>query len=252
MKKIAFVGSGPGDPELLTLKAQRYLAQADVCIYAGSLVADVILAHLPATCEKHDSATLNLGETTLLLQKGIEENKNVVRLHSGEPALYGAIGEQIAELQKLGIDYEVIPGISSFQAAAAALRVELTCPEVSQTVVLTRSPGRTPMPGEENWAEQFNKHTTYCLFLSVHQFDKLAPQIAEKMGWDCPMAVVYHASRPDQKVLQGTIAEIKEILINEPIKKTAQILIGWALKGEAPRPSRLYAAEFAHEYRDAK
>lgn len=249
--KVYFVGSGPGDPELLTIKAQRLLQQAKICVHAGSLVDPKILDMLPIDCELYDSAGMNLTETTQVMVSAKERNLDVVRLHSGEPSLYGAIGEQIQLLQEYQIEYEVVPGISSFQAAAAALKVELTCPEVSQTVVLTRSPGRTPLPGAEQWAEQFERHNTYCLFLSVHQLDKLAPQMALKMGKDCPAAVVYHASRPDQQVLRGTLDNIADLVQKAEIHKTAQILVGWALNGHFPRPSRLYAAEFAHEYRSA-
>ncbi|HSQ41610.1 MAG TPA: precorrin-4 C(11)-methyltransferase [Fibrobacteraceae bacterium] len=248
---IYFVGAGPGDPELLTLKAARLLRQAQVCVYAGSLVAAEILRELPADCIRHDSAELHLEQIVAILRDAHAQGKNAVRLHSGEPALYGAIAEQMRSLDAQKIPYTQVPGISSFQAAAAALQVELTVPEVAQTVVLTRSPGRTPMPGEETWAQIFRPDATYCLFLSVDQIAKLVPQIAERMGFDCPCAVVYHASRPDQQIFQGTLENIAAQVEAAGIRSTAQILIGRALSKRLPASSRLYAQDFSHGFRAA-
>lgn len=247
---VYFVGSGPGDPELLTRKALRLLQSAPICIFAGSLVDPQLLGELPAHCEKHDSAKLNLDEIIGIIQDAHTRNIDVIRLHSGEPAIYGAIGEQMRRLDPLGIPYEVVPGISSFQAAAASLQLELTCPEVSQTVILTRSPGRTPMPGEDHWIEQFHPYATYCLFLSVDKLSMLSLLIAERMGPDCPCAVVFHASRPDQKIIRGTLENIATQV--EGIQSTAQIIIGYAMDPPILKESKLYDHAFTHGFREAK
>ena len=249
---VYFVGSGPGDPELLTLKALRLLRQAQVCIHAGSLVDPELLKELPDDCELHDSARMSLDEIITVMKEAHARGLDVIRLHSGEPSIYGAIGEQMAVLDKLGIDYEQVPGISSFQAAAAALKVELTAPEISQTVVLTRSPGRTPLPGEENWLDTFHPHATYCLFLSVDKLQILSTQIAARMGEQCPCAVVFHASRPSQIILRGTLLDIGAKVQAQGIRHTAQVLIGYALGKDLKAVSRLYAPEFGHEFRDAR
>lgn len=250
--KVYFVGSGPGDPELLTRKALRLLQSASICIYAGSLVDPELLKELPNHCQLHNSAGMDLDQTTQVMVDAQKAGLDVIRLHSGEPAIYGAIGEQMQKLHTHNIDYEVVPGISSFQAAAAALKKELTCPEVSQTVVLTRSPGRTPMPGEDQWLNNFHKHATYCLFLSVDKLKYLASEIALHMGFDCPCAIVYHASRPDQKILKGTLSNIVEQLSNTDIKSTAQVIIGYALNPPEQLESKLYDTKFTHGFREGK
>ena len=249
--KVIFVGAGPGDPELLTIKAERLLRGCAVCIYAGSLVSPAVLALLPPTAERHDSATLTLEEIIALCRDAQARGLDVVRLHTGEPALYGAIREQMRELDRLGIAYEVVPGISSFQAAAAALCAELTAPEVSQTVILTRTAGRTPMPGEQDLRALAATRSTLCIFLSVHKLEEVAATLAEFYGPACPAAVVFHASWPDQLVIEGTLADLAEKVATAGIRKTAMILVGHALarKGAA---SKLYDAAFTHEYREGK
>lgn len=248
---VYFVGSGPGDPELLTRKALRILQSAAICIHAGSLVDPEILKELPVNCVLHDSSGMTLDEIIDVMVNAYHKRTDVVRLHSGEPALYGAIGEQMRRLDLLNVPYQVIPGISSFQAAAASLCLELTCPEISQTVVLTRSPGRTPMPGEEHWLEQFHRYATYCIFLSVDKLALLAGSIAEKMGVDCPCAVVYHASRPDQIILRGTLQTIGQQVQQAGIRSTAQIIIGYALNtAPASAESKLYDRNFHHGFRE--
>ena len=169
--KVYFVGAGPGDPELLTVKARRLLEHARLCIYAGSLINPQIVELLPSAAQRYDSAGMDLQQIIALVQRAQQQNVDVMRLHTGEPAIYGAIGEQMDALDRLGIDYEVVPGISAFQAAAATLQVELTAPEVAQTVILTRTPGRTPMPPAEDLARLAQSRATLCLFLST---DKVA------------------------------------------------------------------------------
>jgi precorrin-4/cobalt-precorrin-4 C11-methyltransferase len=247
--KIYFVGAGPGDPELLTVKARRLLASARLCIYAGSLVNPDLLKLLPADAQRHDSASMNLDEIVGLFENAHHEGVDVVRLHTGEPSIYGAIGEQMDALDRLGIEYEVVPGISSFQAAAAALRVELTAPEIAQTVILTRTPGRTPMPPSEDLAGLARSRATLCIFLSTDRIAELTGMLAEHYGQDCPAALVYHASWPDERILRGTLADIAGRVQAEGIQRTAIFLVGHALARPAAVTSKLYDKSFAHGYR---
>jgi precorrin-4/cobalt-precorrin-4 C11-methyltransferase len=246
--KVIFVGAGPGDPELLTVKALRLLQTCRCCIYAGSLVSPQVLAEIPADAERHDSAEMTLPQVLEVYRRANKQNMDVVRLHSGDPSIYGAINEQIRELDDLGIDYEVVPGVSSFQAAAAALKTELTSPEVSQTIILTRCAGRTPLPADQELDRLARAHATLCVFLSIDRIAELAQTLAPHYGSDCPVAIVYRASWPDQKIVRGSLADIAAKTAAENIHRTAMIIVGRALvPGEMV--SRLYAAEFSHGYR---
>ena len=246
--KVFFVGAGPGDPELLTIKAERLLRNCRCCIYAGSLVSPQVMALLPASAAKHDSASLTLEQTIEICRQAQAQNVDVVRLHSGDPSIYGAIREQMNGLDKLGIAYEVVPGVSSFQAAAAALKTELTAPEVSQTIILSRTSGRTPLPAEQELERLAQTRATLCLFLSVQKMDELARLLARHYGDDCPIAVVYHASWPDQKTIRGMLADIAAKVAEERISKTAMIIVGRALSRDIP-VSKLYNASFSHGHR---
>lgn len=247
--RVYFVGAGPGDPELLTVKAQRLISQARVCIYAGSLVNPEVLRGLPADAERYDSAGMNLDQIVQVFATARDRQRDVVRLHTGDPSLYGAIGEQMAALDRLGIAYEVVPGVSSFQAAAATLRVELTAPEIAQTVILTRTPGRTPMPPAEDLSRLAESRATLCLFLSTDRIAELTDRLAGFYGADCPAALVYHASWPDEQVVRGTLADIGQRIRAAGITRTAIFLVGRALAGCAPHVSRLYDKAFGHGYR---
>lgn len=245
---VHFVGAGPGDPDLLTVKAARLLATCRCCIHAGSLVSPEVLALLPAEAEKHDSAAMTLEQTTAVCRAARERGADVVRLHSGDPSIYGAIREQMNELDKLGIAYDVVPGVSSFQAAAAALKTELTAPELAQTIILTRAAGRTPLPPEQELDRLARSRATLCLFLSVGRLDDLAGALAPHYGPDCPAAVVYRASWPDQLVLRGTLSDIAAQASAAGVTRTAMIIVGRALARDLP-VSRLYDAGFSHGYR---
>jgi precorrin-4/cobalt-precorrin-4 C11-methyltransferase len=249
--KVYFIGAGPGDPELLTLKAQRLLSTCPICIYAGSLINPAVLEHLPAGAERHDSASLSLEEMVALFENAKERDLDVARLHSGDPSIYGAIREQMNELDGLGIEYEVIPGVSSFQAAAAALCTELTAPEISQTIILTRTAGRTPMPEDQDLLKLAESRATLCIFLSAHKIAEVAATLAGPYGSQCPAAVVFHASWPDQLVLRGTLADIGAQAEAAGISKTAMIVVGQALSRDIPA-SKLYDATFGHEFRQAR
>jgi precorrin-4/cobalt-precorrin-4 C11-methyltransferase len=244
--KVYFVGAGPGGPDLLTLKAESLLRHCRVCIYAGSLVNPAIIDLLPAEAEKHDSAGLTHLQVINLIVDAEKRGLDVVRLHSGDPSIYSAIGEQIAELERRGIVCEVIPGVSAFQAAAAALRWELTVPDVTQSIVLTRTPGRTPMPERESLDRFASTGATLCLFLSTHAIESYAHALGANYGEDCPAALVYHASWPDELVIQGTLADIAEKVKAAGVTKTAMFIVRPKTGGAR---SRLYDPDFKHGYR---
>lgn len=247
--RVYFVGAGPGDPELLTVKAQRLLKDCRFCIYAGSLVSPAVLELLPVQAERYDSAALDLDQIVELFTAARTRGLDVVRLHTGEPALFGAIGEQMDALDALGIDYEVVPGVSSFQAAAAELRVELTAPDIAQTVILTRVAGRTPVPEPQSIQRLAASQATLCLFLSVDKIDEIVATLAPHYGEDCPAAVVFRASWPDQNVVRGTIGDIAARVREQGISRTAMVLVGHALQRPLPHASRLYDPQFTHGYR---
>jgi precorrin-4/cobalt-precorrin-4 C11-methyltransferase len=248
---VHFVGAGPGDPELLTRKAERLLTTCRICIYAGSLVSPGVLSLISAEAEKHDSASMSHDEVITVCKEARDRGIDVVRLHSGDPSIYGATREQMNSLDELGIAYDVCPGVSSFQAAAAALCTELTAPEVSQTIILTRTSGRTPLPAEQELDRIARTHATLCIFLSIGKIREVADSLAVHYGADCPAAVVYRASWPDQKIIRGTLADIAEKTEPEGIRVTAMIVVGRALARAIPA-SKLYDATFTHGFRKGK
>ncbi|PLX49090.1 MAG: precorrin-4 C(11)-methyltransferase [Desulfobulbaceae bacterium] len=245
---IYFVGAGPGDPELLTIKGRRLLDEADVIVHAGSLVNPQLLADLRA--QLHNSATLNLDETTALLVEGYRTGKKVVRLHTGDPAIFGAIKEQMLRLDAENIPYQVVPGVSSATAAAAALKAELTLPEISQTVIITRQAGRTPVPDKEKLALLAGHQATMMIFLSVGMIDTVVAELMQG-GYPkhTPIAVVEKASWPDERTVRGTLATIGRQVKEAGITKTAMIVVGEVLAGRLESESRLYAKGFSHGYR---
>ncbi len=249
--KIYFVGAGPGDPELTTVKAKGLLEKAQLCIYAGSLVNPRVLDYLPEACRRVDSAGITLDETIALFKEAKQAGIDVIRLHSGDPSIYGAIGEQIRALAELEIDFEIVPGVSSFQASAAALGVELTVSDGSQTIILTRTKGRTPMPEEQDLKHLAQTKSTLCLFLSIHKLKESATILATHYGEDCPVAVVYRASWPDQQIIRGTLLSIAQAVKDAGITRTAMIIVGDSLR-DTTAVSKLYAATFTHGYRKGK
>jgi precorrin-4/cobalt-precorrin-4 C11-methyltransferase len=250
MSKVYFIGAGPGDPDLMTIKAASLIAEADVVIYAGSLVNPDVLKFARPDAALHDSKEMELSEIIATMKEYVSQGKAVARVHTGEPSLYGAIAEQMAELDKAGIDYEVVPGVSSAFAAAAALKCELTLPEVNQTVIFTRLEGRTGVPKEESLASLSKHRSTMVIFLSVGEIEKVAAELREGYPGDTPAAVVYKASWPEQKIIRGTLADIAGKVKEENIRKTALILVGKALDRSAiEKYSKLYDKNFSHEYR---
>jgi len=249
MNKVHIVGAGPGDPELITVKGQRLLQEADVIIYAGSLVNPALLDYAKAQCKIYNSASMTLQDVVGVVKNAVADDLQVVRLHTGDPAIYGAIQEQMDEFKKLSIDYEVVPGVSSFLASAAALKQEYTLPEISQTVIITRNAGRTPVPEKENLKSLAAHNATMCIFLSVHMLDDVVKElIAGGYKEDTPIAIVQKASWPEQKIVRGRLNDIVEKVGKEDITRTAMIVVGECLDTDYAL-SRLYAPEFTHMYR---
>ena len=249
--QVFFVGAGPGDPELITVKGQRLLREADVIIYAGSLVNPEILSWARADTVVHNSAGMTLDEVIAVTADAVSQGKKVVRLHTGDPSIYGAIQEQMDRLDKLNISYQVVPGVSSFLAAAAALKQEYTLPDVSQTVIITRLEGRTPVPTKEKLALLASHQATMCIFLSVHLLDGVVKELLDG-GYTLatPVAVVQKASWPDERIYQGTLGTIADTIRTAGIDRTAMIVVGECLNNEYSL-SRLYAPEFGHMFREA-
>lgn len=249
--QVFIVGAGPGDPELITVKGQRLLKKADVIIYAGSLVNPAILNVAKAGAEIFNSASMTLPEVIEKIEEAVQNGKIVVRLHTGDPAIYGAIQEQMDELKKRKIAFEVVPGVSSFLATAAALRQEYTLPDISQTVIVTRNEGRTPVPKRESLRSLAAHHATMCIFLSVHMLSDVVKELlAGGYEPETPIAIVHKASWPEQKIVRATLETIADKVKEEQITRTAMIVVGWCL-GADYSLSRLYAPEFSHMFRQA-
>ena len=205
MAMVNIVGAGPGDPELITVKGKRLLEEADVIIYAGSLVPKALLGYAKEGCEIHNSASMSLPEVLEVIEKSVAADKKVVRLHTGDPAIYGAIQEQMDALNKKGIEYQVVPGVSSFLATAAALKQEYTLPGVTQTVIITRNEGRTPVPEREKLRSLAAHKATMCIFLSISMLGDVVKELIEG-GYEptTPIAIVQRASWPEQRIFRGT------------------------------------------------
>ncbi len=247
---VYFVGAGPGDPELITLKGRRLLDEADAVIYAGSLVNPALLKGIKA--EVFDSAMMNLDEIIDVMAGAIKKGKTAVRLHTGDTSFYSAISEQIERLRELNIDCEVVPGVSSAMAGAAVLKQELTIPEISQTVIFTRMEGRTPVPDSERLGELAKHRSTMVVFLSVGMIERVREELLQGYDEETPFAVVEKASWPEQKVVRGRLKEIVEVVKESGIEKTALIYIGDSLRaseGPLGKESKLYHKDFTHGYR---
>jgi precorrin-4 C11-methyltransferase len=247
--KVIIAGAGPGAADLITLRAVEALKNADLVIYAGSLVNPDLLNYVRDTVKRLNSATMSLDEVIAAMKQAVGNGMNVVRLHTGDPAMYGAISEQMNELDLLGIEYEVIPGVSSVFAAAAALNSELTMPGITQTAILTRRAGRTPVPEQEEIVKLANNNASVAVFLSVADMQGLADDfIAAGRPTETPVAVVYRASWPNQKIVRGTLADIAAKVKASGIKRQAMIIVGAALNRGGEK-SLLYDHSFAHGYR---
>lgn len=246
--KVYFIGAGPGDAEMITVKGARLIGECPVVIYAGSLVSRDILKYASDGAEIFDSASMNLDEIIEVIINAKSEGKSVARIHTGDPSLYGASGEQMRELDKLGIEYETIAGVTSMAASAAALNLELTMPEVSQTVIITRTPGRTPMP--EDIRNIAKVGGTIAFFLSAGQGKYITDSLTE-CGWspETPVKLVYRATWEDQKTASCTLKDLEKTLNDNGMTKHTMILAGKALGGTPEQSSKLYDKGFSHEYR---
>ncbi len=247
--KVYFIGAGPGDPELITVKGKKIIESSGYCIYAGSLVNKDILKYCCENTKIYDSASMNLDEIISIMEEAKELNVDVARVHTGDPSIYGAIQEQMSELDKRGIDYEVIPGVSSFLAAASALKQELTLPGVSQTIIITRIEGRTPVPETERLDKLAKTKATLCIFLSIKELNKVVNLLKPVYGTDCPVAIVYKASWKDEKVIISNLNDVVDATVQNGIKKTAIIIVGNVLSREFEY-SKLYDKHFKHSHRD--
>ncbi len=250
MSKVYFVGAGPGDPELITVKGRRLLDRAQVVIYAGSLVNPELLAGIDA--EIHDSAGLTLEEVIAIVKAAVAENKMVVRLHTGDVSFYSAITEQIDRLNALDIPWEVVPGVSSASAGAASLGQELTIPEISQTVIFTRCEGRTPVPAAEALGSLAQHRATMVIFLSVGMIAKVREELLAGYAPDTPVAVIEKASWPEQRIIRGLLKDLEHLVNEAGISRTALIYVGDALLASERalgKKSRLYDQAFRHGYR---
>ncbi|MDG3442640.1 precorrin-4 C(11)-methyltransferase [Nitrospirillum amazonense] len=247
---VHFIGAGPGAPDLLTLRGRDLIARCPVCLYAGSLVPAAVLAHAPADARIVDTAPLSLAEIVAEFQAAQAAGQDVARLHSGDLSVYSALGEQLRALKDLGIPYTITPGVPAFAAAAAVLGRELTLPEVSQTLVITRTGGRaSAMPANETLEVLGQSAATLAIHLSIHVIDDVVARLTPLYGADCPAAVVYRASWPEERVLRGTLADIGAQVAANPIERTALILVGKTLGTEDFRASALYDAGYQRRYR---
>ena len=249
--QVYIVGAGAGDPELITVKGQKLLQKADVIIYAGSLVNPALLGFAKEGAEIHDSASMTLPEVIETIEKAVTKDLMVVRLHTGDPSIYGAIQEQMDALKKKGIDFEVVPGVSSFLATAAALKQEYTLPGISQTVIITRNEGRTPVPEREKLRSLAAHQATMCIFLSITMLADVVKELIEG-GYapSTPIAIVQRASWPEQKIVRATLETIVAEIADKGIDRTAMIVVSRCL-GADYELSRLYAPEFSHMFREA-
>jgi precorrin-4/cobalt-precorrin-4 C11-methyltransferase len=249
---VLFVGAGPGDPELITVKGQKALMEADLVIYAGSLVPEALLQWTRSDIRTLSSASMHLEEIVAEIQSAHADGQRVVRLHTGDPSLYGAIYEQMSALGKQGIPYKVIPGVTAAFAAAATLGIEYTLPEVSQTLILTRMAGRTPVPEKENLASLARHQASMAIYLSMSAIDEVSKILCEAYGEDSPCAVVYRASQPEEKTILTPLKELAARVAAEKITKTALIIVGKALSvnpDDIRYKSKLYDKNFKHECR---
>ncbi len=249
---ITFVGAGPGAEDLITVRGQNLLKEADLVIYAGSLVNPGLLSLCRKECRVYNSAEMTLEEVMEVMLDGEKKGQKIVRLHTGDPCIYGAIREQMDELDRHGISYEVCPGVSSFCGAAAALNAEYTLPGVSQSVVITRMAGRTPVPERESIASFAAHHATMVIFLSTGMLKELSAELI-RGGYEpsAPASIVYKATWPEEKVLRCTVEKLAETAEAAGVKKTALIIVGEVLEGEYER-SKLYDPSFTTEFRKGK
>lgn len=249
---IHIVGAGCGAPDLITLRGKQYLEEADVIIYAGSLVNPALLAFAKKDCAVYDSAKMTLEEVLTVIESAEKEGKTTVRLHTGDPSLYGAIGEQMRAFDTCGFAYDITPGVSAFSGAAASLRAEYTLPDVTQTLIITRMVGKTAVPEKERLRKLASHGTSLALYLSTGLLKEVTEELlAAGLAENTPAAIVYKATWEEEKICRCTVAALEQTARENNIQKTALIVLGDFLKSDFSR-SRLYAPDFETEYRKVK
>jgi precorrin-4/cobalt-precorrin-4 C11-methyltransferase len=248
---VHFIGAGPGAPDLITVRGRDLVARCPVCLYAGSLVPRELLAHCPDGARILDTAPMSLDEIIAEFVRATEAGEHVARLHSGDLSIWSAFGEQARRLDELGIAYTVTPGVPAFAAAAAALRKELTVPELAQSLVLTRTQGRaSAMPETESLRILAAARTTMAVHLSIHAIESVVAELLPAYGPDCPVAIVYRASWPDERILRGTLASIAELVASARLERSALILVGPALGNGDFAESALYSPGYRRRFRE--
>lgn len=250
--RVYIIGAGPGDPKLLTVRALELIQSCPIILYTGSLVPRDVLAAARPDATVLDSASMHLDEIMAIITQARDRGEDVARVHTGDPLLFGSTAEQMRRMRAAGIEYEIVPGVSSFTAAAAALGRELTLPEVSQTVILSRAEGRTPMPDGERLGALAEHGATLVLFLSITLLAKAARELSPAYGEDCPVAVVHKASCPAQQIILGTLADIASKVKAAGIFSQSIIIVGAVLTSEDFADSRLYDPDFTHRYRQGR
>lgn len=249
--KVYFIGAGPGDPELITVRGLRLIERCRVCLYAGSLVPEAVVAAAPPDAHVIDTAALTLDDILAEIESARDRNEDVARVHSGDPSLYGAVAEQIRRLKALGIDYEIVPGVSAYAAAAASLGIELTVPEVTQTLILTRTAMKSSaMPAGEELTSLGRTGATLAIHLSIRNLRQIERDLVPYYGADCPVIVAYRVGWPDEAYIHGTLADIRKKVQAEKITRTALIFVGPGLaQTDDFRDSALYDAAHTHVLR---
>jgi precorrin-4/cobalt-precorrin-4 C11-methyltransferase len=249
---VYFIGAGPGAPDLITLRGQRLIERCPVCLYAGSLVPAEIVAAAPAGALVRDTAPMHLDEIIAAIEVAHAAGKDVARVHSGDPSIYGAVAEQMRRLDPLGIPYEVVPGVPAFAGAAARLMTELTLPGISQTIILTRTTGKaSPMPESERLEVLGQSKATLAIHLSIRNLAYVEEALTPHYGSDCPVVIVYRATWPDEEVIFTTLGEMRARVREEKITRTALVFVGRVFDAAHFRDSRLYDQSFAHVLRNA-
>jgi precorrin-4/cobalt-precorrin-4 C11-methyltransferase len=250
---VHFIGAGPGAADLITLRGRDLIAACPVCLYAGSLVPEEVVAFASADARVIDTAPMNLDEIMAEIEAAHARNQDVARVHSGDPSIYGAIGEQIRRLKELGIEYDITPGVPAFAASAAILGVELTLPDISQTVILTRTAMKSSaMPSGEELEVLGKSGATLAIHLSVRNLRTVCRDLIPNYGEDCPVAVIYRATWPDQQIIRGTLADIREKVRAAKLTRTALVLVGQVLDTDDATDSRLYAPDHRHILRHGR
>jgi precorrin-4/cobalt-precorrin-4 C11-methyltransferase len=250
--RVYIIGAGPGDPGLITVRGAELIGRCPVVLYTGSLVPKEILAYAKPGATILDSSGMDLDEIMRVITEAREKEQDVARVHTGDPTIFGSTAEQMRRMEALGIEFEIIPGVSSFTAAAAVMCKELTLPELSQTVILTRAEGRTPMPDGEKLEDLARHRSTLAMFLSITLLGDVVRALTPSYGADCPIAVVHKATCPDQQIVLGTLADIYEKVRAAKIASQSMIIVGRVLTSKDFADSRLYAPEFTHRFRKGK